>query len=139
MPRKESTLRTLSMEPTIVQIAIAERTKHERPKWPLPSPEGVSTTANSTAALRHMFGVAWEPKKEIPADSMRKAMDETERRRALQQAYNQEHSIPPESIVRPVEMSLEAIVEAEHADLTQQAGGIPEFSSEEQLELILPN
>ncbi|HTM41478.1 MAG TPA: excinuclease ABC subunit UvrB, partial [Terriglobales bacterium] len=39
-------------------------------------------------------------------DSMRRAMDETERRRAIQQAYNEEHNITPESIVRPLEMSL---------------------------------
>jgi excinuclease ABC subunit B len=67
-------------------------------------------------------------------DSMRKAMDETERRRAIQQAYNLEHNITPESIVRPVEMSLAAIVEADYTDLTDQADGIPDFKSQEELD-----
>jgi excinuclease ABC subunit B len=67
-------------------------------------------------------------------DSMRKAMDETERRRIIQQAYNVEHGITPESIVRPVEMSLAAIVEADYTDLTQEADGIPDFKSQEELD-----
>src|SRR3954449_12878976 len=49
-------------------------------------------------------------------DSMKKAIDETTRRRAIQQAYNEEHGITPESIVRPVSMSLAAIVAADYAD-----------------------
>ena len=67
-------------------------------------------------------------------DSMTKAIDETERRRAIQQAYNVEHGITPESIVRPVEMSLAAIVEADYADLTSEADGIPDFKSQEELD-----
>ncbi len=39
-------------------------------------------------------------------DSMKKAMDETDRRRAIQEAYNEANGITPESIVRPLEMSL---------------------------------
>jgi excinuclease ABC subunit B len=70
-------------------------------------------------------------------DSMRKAMDETERRRIIQQAYNVEHGITPESIVRPVEMSLAAIVEADYTDLADQADGIPEFKSQEELDTYI--
>ncbi|MGE4504301.1 MAG: excinuclease ABC subunit UvrB [Desulfovibrionaceae bacterium] len=36
-------------------------------------------------------------------DSMRTAMDETERRRAVQQAYNEEHGITPRTIVKRLE------------------------------------
>lgn len=39
-------------------------------------------------------------------DSMQKAMDETERRRALQIAYNKEHNIVPRSVVRDVTKSI---------------------------------
>ncbi|HKU21154.1 MAG TPA: excinuclease ABC subunit UvrB [Terriglobales bacterium] len=68
-------------------------------------------------------------------DSMRRAMDETERRRAIQQAYNEEHNITPESIVRPLEMSLARIVEADYGDnLVQEAEGMPEFKSQEELD-----
>ncbi|ABF40783.1 Excinuclease ABC subunit B [Candidatus Koribacter versatilis Ellin345] len=67
-------------------------------------------------------------------DSMKKAMDETYRRRAIQEAYNVEHGITPESIVRPVDMALAAIVGADYVDLTAQPDEIPEFKSQEQLD-----
>jgi excinuclease ABC subunit B len=66
-------------------------------------------------------------------DSMKKAINETTRRRAIQRAYNEEHGITPESIVRPLEMSLAHIVEADYVDITEQAEGIPEFKSQEDL------
>jgi len=46
--------------------------------------------------------------------SMREAIAETNRRRAKQLQYNQEHSITPETIVKPVDMALAAIVEADY-------------------------
>src|SRR5215472_6156515 len=52
-------------------------------------------------------------------DSMKRAMDETDRRRAIQQAYNYEHGITPESISRPLAMSLAGIAEADYVDVTQ--------------------
>jgi excinuclease ABC subunit B len=71
-------------------------------------------------------------------DSMRRAMDETERRRAIQQAYNEEHHITPESIVRPLEMSLARIVEADYGDdVAQEAEGMPEFKSQDELEAYI--
>jgi excinuclease ABC subunit B len=67
-------------------------------------------------------------------DSMKKAMGETDRRRAIQEAYNQENGITPESIVRPLEMSLVKILEADYADLTGgESEGMPEFQSQEEL------
>ena len=50
-------------------------------------------------------------------DSMKKALDETNRRRAIQKAYNEENGITPESIIRPLDMTLVAIVGADYADL----------------------
>jgi excinuclease ABC subunit B len=68
-------------------------------------------------------------------DSMKKAIGETDRRRAIQQAYNDANGITPESIVRPLEMSLARIVEADYADLTgDDAEGVPEFKSQEELD-----
>src|SRR5512135_710225 len=52
-------------------------------------------------------------------DSMKRAIDETDRRRAIQRAYNEEHGITPMSIIRPVDMALAKIVEADYVDLTQ--------------------
>ena len=71
-------------------------------------------------------------------ESMERAIGETNRRRALQQAYNQEHGITPESIVRPVEMSLARIVEADYVDVTgAESEGIPEFKSQEELDAYI--
>jgi excinuclease ABC subunit B len=67
-------------------------------------------------------------------DSMKRAMDETLRRRAIQTAYNEENGITPESIVRPLEMTLAGIVAADYTDLTGGEGeGIPEFTSQQEV------
>jgi excinuclease ABC subunit B len=67
-------------------------------------------------------------------DSMKKALNETDRRRAIQEAYNQANGITPESIIRPLDMSLVKILEADYADLTaSETEGIPEFQSQEEL------
>src|SRR6202522_2156732 len=68
-------------------------------------------------------------------DSMKRAMDEPLRRRAIQTAYNEEHGITPESIVRPLDMTLAGIVAADYADLTaSESQGVPEFKSQEELD-----
>jgi excinuclease ABC subunit B len=66
-------------------------------------------------------------------DSMKRAIDETDRRRAIQVAYNQEHGITPESIIRPLSMSLAGIAEQDYVDVTQGADGLPDFKSQEEL------
>jgi excinuclease ABC subunit B len=71
-------------------------------------------------------------------DSMKKALSETDRRRAIQVAYNEANGITPESIVRPLEMSLARIIEADYADLTDiEAEGLPEFKSQEELDAYI--
>jgi excinuclease ABC subunit B len=71
-------------------------------------------------------------------DSMKKAIGETDRRRAIQQAYNEANGITPESIVRPLDMTLASIVEADYADLANtEAEGIPEFKSQTDLDAYI--
>jgi excinuclease ABC subunit B len=71
-------------------------------------------------------------------DSMKRAMGETLRRRAIQTAYNEEHGITPESIIRPLDMTLAGIVAADYADLTGgEAEGVPEFKSQEELDTYI--
>jgi excinuclease ABC subunit B len=75
---------------------------------------------------------------DVKTDSMKRALDETNRRRAIQQAYNEENGITPESIVRPLDMTLAAIVAADYTDLaSDEAEGIPEFKSQEELEAYI--
>ena len=67
-------------------------------------------------------------------DSMKKAMDETSRRRAIQEAYNVANGITPESIVRPLDMSLAGVIDADYTDLVMESEGMPEFKSQEELD-----
>jgi excinuclease ABC subunit B len=71
-------------------------------------------------------------------DSMKKALDETNRRRAIQQAYNEENGITPESIIRPLDMTLVAIVGADYTDLTgPDAEGMPDLKSQGELDAYI--
>jgi excinuclease ABC subunit B len=47
-------------------------------------------------------------------DSMKRAIGETERRRAIQAAYNLEHGITPQTIIKPIEATLVTAYEADY-------------------------
>ena len=66
-------------------------------------------------------------------DSMRQAIGETSRRRAKQEAYNIEHNITPQSIIKSVDMQLASIVEADYVTVPLEDATIGEISNEEQL------
>ena len=66
-------------------------------------------------------------------DSMKQAIGETSRRRAKQEAYNIEHNITPQSIVKSVDMQLAMIVEADYLAIPADDAPIGEIASEEQL------
>jgi excinuclease ABC subunit B len=51
---------------------------------------------------------------DVITDSMRRAMDETARRRTLQESYNDANHITPQSIIKPIDMSLVAVAEADY-------------------------
>ena len=61
---------------------------------------------------------------DVITDSMRRAIYETERRRAIQHAYNAANNITPQTIVKPIDMSLVAVAEADYVtvplDLEQE-------------------
>jgi excinuclease ABC subunit B len=75
---------------------------------------------------------------DVITDSMERAINETERRRALQRAYNQANGITPESIIKPIDMSLVAITEGDYVDVPLEAEEEPdaELSPEERDALI---
>jgi excinuclease ABC subunit B len=47
-------------------------------------------------------------------DSMKRAIDETGRRRTIQLQYNDDNGITPQSIIKPIDMSLVAIAEGDY-------------------------
>jgi excinuclease ABC subunit B len=51
---------------------------------------------------------------DVMTDSMRRALDETNRRRAIQIAYNEANDITPQSILKPIDMSLVAVAEGDY-------------------------
>jgi excinuclease ABC subunit B len=84
-------------------------------------------------AARHLSGRAILYA-DVMTDSIRRALDETDRRRTVQQAHNEEHGITPTSIMRSLDMSLVHILKAEYADLTSQDEEIPEFNTQQELD-----
>jgi excinuclease ABC subunit B len=51
---------------------------------------------------------------DVMTESMQRALQETERRRAIQEAYNEANDITPQTIVKPIDMSLVAVAEADY-------------------------
>jgi excinuclease ABC subunit B len=71
-------------------------------------------------------------------DSMRRAIDETDRRREKQRAYNQENGITPQSIISKLDNSLAAILRAEYGDpLEEAAEDVKEFPTQAALDAHL--
>ncbi len=74
---------------------------------------------------------------DVMTESMRKAMDETNRRRARQVAYNREHNITPQSITKAVDMRLAAIVEADYLTVPVDDFALDEIANEGQLRQVI--
>ncbi|MEX2302864.1 MAG: excinuclease ABC subunit UvrB [Bryobacterales bacterium] len=70
-------------------------------------------------------------------DSMKQAIEETERRRLMQTQYNEANGITPQSIIKPIDMSLARIVEADYAAVPsiEEAEELP-VSAEDRIRLI---
>jgi len=64
-------------------------------------------------AARHLNGRA-VLYADVYTDSMKRAIGETNRRRTIQEQYNEENHIIPQSIIKPIDMSLVAIAEGDY-------------------------
>jgi excinuclease ABC subunit B len=67
---------------------------------------------------------------DVITDSMTKAIGETSRRRAVQLEYNERNGITPQSIVKPIDMSLVAVAEGDYVTVP--------LESEEDVENLTP-
>src|SRR5262249_14290429 len=66
-------------------------------------------------------------------DSMKRAIAETNRRREIQERYNLENNITPESIIKPIDMAMVAIAEADYARLPEETPAEPETMDPEKM------
>jgi excinuclease ABC subunit B len=64
-------------------------------------------------------------------DSMRLAIDETNRRRSLQAAFNQKHGITPQTVIKSLGSPLVRIYEADYVDVPLAADKGAQYRSEE--------
>jgi excinuclease ABC subunit B len=74
---------------------------------------------------------------DVMTASMRRAIDETNRRRTIQQAYNETHGIVPQSIIKPIDATLVAIAEGDYVtvpiDLEEDMAVVPPEQMEQYL------
>jgi excinuclease ABC subunit B len=74
---------------------------------------------------------------DVMTDSMRKAIDETTRRRRTQREYNERNGITPQSIIKPIDMSLVAIAEADYVTVPLESDDEIESMTPQQREHLL--
>jgi excinuclease ABC subunit B len=87
-------------------------------------------------AARHLEGRAILYA-DVMTDSMKRAIEETNRRRATQKAYNEEHGITPQSIIKPIDMMLVAIAEGDYVTIpaeTEADGDLPPAEREKLID-----
>ncbi len=67
----------------------------------------------------------------VMTDSMRQAIDETNRRRRIQAEYNELNGITPQTIIKPVDMSLVAVAEGDYVT-------VPLETEDEEVDALSP-
>jgi excinuclease ABC subunit B len=67
-------------------------------------------------------------------DSMRTCIHETERRRAIQEAYNQEHGITPQSIIKQIDDVMSSVYERDYMTPAILRDGTERFKTQAELD-----
>ncbi|PYR03651.1 MAG: excinuclease ABC subunit B [Acidobacteria bacterium] len=70
-------------------------------------------------------------------DSMRTAINETQRRRAIQEEYNRVHGITPQSIVKRIDDVMSSVYEHDYVTPSAVADGTERFQTQAQLDAYL--
>jgi len=70
-------------------------------------------------------------------NSMRAAIEETGRRRTIQSAYNEEHGITPQSIVRAIDDVMSSVYERDYLTPAATIDGTERFHNQQQLDAYL--
>jgi excinuclease ABC subunit B len=84
-------------------------------------------------AARHINGKAILYA-DVITNSMKVAMEETNRRREVQQSYNRENGITPQSIKKPIDSDMVRIYEGDYYEVPPIAEEVAQYHSAEELE-----
>jgi len=74
---------------------------------------------------------------DVMTDSMKKAIEETNRRRRIQEEHNERNHIVPQSIIKPIDMSLVAVAEGDYVTVPLESDEEVENLSPEQREIFM--
>ena len=86
-------------------------------------------------AARHLEGKAILYA-DVMTDSMKRAIDETTRRREVQVRYNEENGVTPQSIVKPIDMTLVAIAEGDYVTVPVEVASDVDLTPADREKLI---
>ncbi len=70
-------------------------------------------------------------------DSMRAAINETDRRRAIQDEYNRQHGITPQSIVKQIDDVMSSVYERDYVTPPATLDGTERFHNQQQLDAYI--
>ena len=93
---------------------------------------GTSLIQTSGRAARNVHGKVIMYA-DVVTHSMSKAIEETRRRREIQQEYNQQNGITPQTIIKPVDDSFLQMTQLDYSQVSLVAEEIEEYSSAEEI------